>query len=228
MKAAEISLLDFFKRPMQMIISNPQRKYHWKEKQCQKLWNDIVRVAENESAPSHFIGTMIYIEHGIFRRTSVPRLILLDGQQRLITISLLLAALLKTDNNTGQTGIKHKEINDLFLFNSQESGEFYCKLVPVQSDRETFLTIINNEDLPATNNSLMAKNYRYFKNRIEECGVDIDLVYKGITRLTIMDVSVDRAYENPQSVCKMLDATGLDESQTKLIYRWLDLLRSAS
>ena len=228
MKAAEVSLLEFFKQPLQMIIPNPERRYHWEEKQCRRLWNDIVQVAKNELVTSHFIGTIVYVEYGILRRTSVPRLILLDGQQRLITISLLLAALAKADNSAGQASIKHKEINDLFLFNGQERGEFYCKLIPAQGDRDTFFGLINNEELTSSDSSRLMKNYRYFEDKINECGIDTDLVYKGIAKLTIMDVSTDRMYENPQSVYKRLKSTGLDESQTKLIYRWLDFLRSAS
>ena len=228
MKATEISLLEFFKQPMQMIAPNSERPYHWTEEQCQKLWDDIVRVAENESVTGYFIGTIVYIEYGILRRTVVPRLILLDGQQRLITVSLLLAALGKADNNTGQAGIRHKEINDLFLFNSQEKGEFYCKLVPAQGDKDTFFGLIRGEELTPSDSNKMIKNYRYFENKINECGIDTNLLYKGIAKLTIMDISTDRAYENPQLVCESLDSTGLDETQTKLIRNWLGFLRSAS
>ncbi|MCJ7768989.1 MAG: hypothetical protein MUO92_00725, partial [Dehalococcoidales bacterium] len=150
------------------------------------------------------------------------------GQQRLVTISLLLAVLGKTDNNTGQTGIRHKEINDLFFFNSQERGEYYCKLVLAQGDKDTFFRLIRNEELPLSNSSRLIENYRYFENKINECGIDTNLLYKGIAKVTIMDISTDRAYENPQSVCESLDSTGLDETQTKLIRNWLGFLRSAS
>lgn len=228
MKATEISLLEFFKQPIQMIVPNSERPYHWTEEQCQKLWDDIVRVAENESVTGHFIGTIVYIEYGILRRTVVPRLILLDGQQRIITISLLLAALGKADNNTGQAGIRHKEINDLFLFNGQEKGEFYCKLVPAQGDKDTFFRLIRNEELLLSGSSRLIKNYRYFENKINECGIDTNLLYKGIAKLTIMDISTDRTYENPQLICENLDSTGLDETQTSLIRNWLGFLRSAS
>jgi uncharacterized protein with ParB-like and HNH nuclease domain len=228
MLAIETGLLDFFKQTMQMIVPSPERNYCWTEKECQHLWEDIIRVAEDESVNSYFIGTIIYVEYGILRRTPVPRLILLDGQQRLITIALLLAALAEADNDTGQEDLKREEINDLFLYNRQENGEFRCKLVPAQGDRDIFFSLINNDELSLSGSSRLVENYRYFKNRIKECGIDTDLVYRGIAKLTIMDVSTDRAYENPQSVCESLDSTGLDESQTKLIYKWLGLLRSAS
>ncbi len=227
MKATEISLLEFFKQPMQMIITDPERIYYWTEEQCQKLWDDIVRVAEDDSVDSHFIGTIVYIEHGILRRTEVPRLILLDGQQRLVTIALLLAALGKTDSNTEQTYAKHQEINDLFLFNSQERGEFYCKLIPSQGERDTFFSLINNEGIPSSGSSRIIENYQFFENKINECGMDTDLIYKGIAKLTIIDVSTDRIYENPQSIYESLISTGLDERQTDLVRNWLGLLRSS-
>jgi uncharacterized protein with ParB-like and HNH nuclease domain len=227
MKAIEVNLLDFFQQPLQMIVPDPHRSYRWTEKECQQLWDDIVRVAENESVTSYFIGTIVYIEYGILRRTVVPRLVLLDGQQRLATISLLLAALGKADN-TGQAGKGHKEINDFFLFNSQEKGEFYCKLVPAQGDRDTFFGLIRGEELTPSDSNKMIKNYRYFENKINECSIDTNLLYKGIAKLTIMDISTDRVYENPQSVCESLDSTGLDETQTSLIRNWLGFLRSAS
>jgi uncharacterized protein with ParB-like and HNH nuclease domain len=228
MKATKVSLLEFFQQPMQIIVHDPQHDYQWTKKQCQKLWDDIVWIAENESVTSHYIGTILYIEYGILKRTPVPRLILIDGQQRLITIALLLAALGKVDNDTGKTDIRHKEINDLFLFNSQEKGEFYCKLLPAQGDRDTFFGLINNECLPLSGSNRLIKNYRYFKNKINKFGIDTDLIYRGIAKLTIIDISTDRVYENPQSVYQGLISTGLDETQTKLIRNWLGLLRSAS
>ncbi len=210
------------------MVPNPQRYYCWTEKQCQQLWDDIVRVAENDTVQGYFIGTIVYIEYGIFIRTSVPKLVLLDGQQRLITISLLLAALGKTDNNTGQAGIRHKEINDLFLFNGQERGEFYYKLIPAQGDKDTFFRLISNEELPLSGSSRLIENYRYFENKINECSIGANLLYKGIAKLTIMDISTDRVYENPQLVYESLNSTGLDVTQTELIRNWLGLLRSAS
>lgn len=223
MEAAELGLLEFFKQTMQIMIPDPTRSYRWTEKECQQLWDDIIRIAKDDSAGGHFIGTIIYVEHGILRRTPVPRLILLDGQQRLVTIALLLAALGKADEDA-----KHREINDLFLFNGQEKGEFRCKLLPAQGDAETFFSLINGEEPPPSDSNKLLKTYYYFKNKISRDGTDAALVYKGIAKLTLMDVSVDRPYQNPKSVCEKLDFTGLDESQKKLICRWLGLIHSAS
>ena len=79
-----------------------------------------------------------------------------------------------------------------------------------------------------SDSSRLIENYRYFENKINECGIDTNLLYKAITKLTIMDISTDRTYENPQFVCERLDSTGLDVTQTNLIRNWLGFLRSAS
>jgi uncharacterized protein with ParB-like and HNH nuclease domain len=228
MKAAEISLLEFFKQPMQLIVPNTNRHYRWTAKQCRKLWDDIVRVGEDESVTSYFIGTILYVEYGILARAHVPRLILLDGQQRLVTISLLLAVLGKADDSAGQKGAKYKKINDLFLFNNQEKGEFYHKLVPTQYDRDIFYRLIRDEGLPSSSQGKLIKNYHFFENAASECGMDTASLYRGIAKLTIMDISTDRFYENPRLVYESLNSTGLDTAQTKLITNWLGLLRSAS
>ena len=102
MKATETSLLKFLQAPKQFTIPIYQRTYSWTEKQCQQLCDDIVRVAKDESVPSHFIGSIVYIEKGIYQAASVPRLLVIDGQQRLATISLLLSALAtRLDDDAG-------------------------------------------------------------------------------------------------------------------------------
>jgi uncharacterized protein with ParB-like and HNH nuclease domain len=229
MKAIETSILEFFQQPMQMIVFDPQRNYRWTEKQCQQLWDDIIRVAQNESAPSHFIGTILYVEKGIFERAFVPKLILLDGQQRLVTISLLVAAIGKVNDKTkGQIDIRYRKINDLFLFNSRGKGEVHYKLILARTDKDTFTRLIKNKALPLSGSRRLIKNYQYFENKINECEIGINLLYKGLSKLTVMGISTDRMYENTRLVYESVNSTGLDKTQTGLIRNWLGLLRSAS
>ena len=93
MKATETNCLKFLNGLKQFVIPIYQRTYSWTLKQCQQLWHDIVRAAEDEAVSGHFIGSVVYIERGLYQVTSVPQLLVIDGQQRLTTISLLLAAL---------------------------------------------------------------------------------------------------------------------------------------
>src|SRR3954464_9362789 len=92
-QATESNFLQFLKAPKQFGIPIYQRPYSWTLKQCQQLWWDVLRVAEDDTVTGHFIGSIVYIEKGIYHVASIPRLLVIDGQQRLTTLSLLLTAL---------------------------------------------------------------------------------------------------------------------------------------
>src|SRR5438874_1539920 len=93
MKATATNLLKFLQGTKQFIIPIYQRTYSWERQQCEQLWNDIIRVANDEQTTAHFVGSIVYVEKGIYHISSVTPLLVIDGQQRLTTISLLLAAL---------------------------------------------------------------------------------------------------------------------------------------
>jgi uncharacterized protein with ParB-like and HNH nuclease domain len=224
MKAAEFKLIDFFREPVQMISANP-RGYHWTKEECQKLWGDIMRAAKDDSIYCHYIGTMIYVERGILARTPIPRYLLIDGQQRLATLSLIIIALEETKG--WQQDSLSKEIHDILLFNPQGKGEFHYKLVLIGKDEVAFLSIARGEPQPTSNLSTLADNFIYLKELIEKSGVNSALVYRGIAKLTFMPVSTDQPYDNPQFVYESINRTGLDDDQRSLIQNWLGFLGSS-
>ena len=93
MKAVESNFLKFLQGPKQVIIPIYQRPYSWTLKQCEQLWNDIIRSANDVSIQGHFIGSIVYVQGGIYQSSSVSELVIIDGQQRLTTLSLLLKAI---------------------------------------------------------------------------------------------------------------------------------------
>ena len=95
MKATEAKLLDFLKKSPQFVIPIYQRTYSWTEKECRQLWDDIVRCGSSEKIAVHFVGSIVYVESGLSQITHQAPLLVIDGQQRLTTVSLLLAALAK-------------------------------------------------------------------------------------------------------------------------------------
>ena len=95
MKATEAKLLDFLKKSPQFVIPIYQRTYSWTEKECRQLWDDIVRCGSSEKIAVHFVGSIVYVESGLSQVTHQAPLLVIDGQQRLTTVSLLLAALAK-------------------------------------------------------------------------------------------------------------------------------------
>lgn len=80
MKAQENSLLKFLREPKQFVIPIYQRTYSWEIKQCEQLWDDIVRVAKDVSVSAHFVGSVVYIEKGLYQVSAIPRLLVIDGQ----------------------------------------------------------------------------------------------------------------------------------------------------
>ena len=93
MKATEAKLLDFLKKSPQFIIPIYQRTYSWTEKECKQLWEDILRTGGNDDISAHFVGSIVYIEKGLYHVTSQSPLLVIDGQQRLTTLTLLLTAM---------------------------------------------------------------------------------------------------------------------------------------
>jgi uncharacterized protein with ParB-like and HNH nuclease domain len=96
MNAKETSLFQLLSVHRQFVIPIYQRPYSWKKRQLEQLWDDILRVAKDPKISSHFIGSLVYIQgENPGPEAQVSELMVIDGQQRLITVSLLLAALAK-------------------------------------------------------------------------------------------------------------------------------------
>ena len=93
MKATEAKLLSFLQKSSQFVIPIYQRTYSWTNKQCQQLWDDILRAGASDTISVHFIGSIVYVEQGLSQVTHQAPLLVIDGQQRLTSVSLLIEAL---------------------------------------------------------------------------------------------------------------------------------------
>ena len=222
MQATESNFLQFLKAPKQFGIPIYQRPYSWTLKQCQQLWSDVVRVAEDDSVTGHFIGSIVYIEKGIYQVASVPQLLVIDGQQRLTTLSLLLAALGKIIEERGaEADISRRRINNYFLFNSEEEGGLYYKLQLTQGDRQTFISVVEGGELPENPSNRIVENHRFFEEQIRRSSRDPGTIYRGVSKLIIVDISLDRDRDNPQLIFESLNSTGLDLTQADLIRNYV-------
>ena len=116
MKATEAKFLDFLKKSPQFIVPIYQRTYSWTERQCRQLWDDIMRAGSRKDVAAHFVGSIVYIEKGIYQVTSQSPLLVIDGQQRLTTISLLLEALARdVGDKEPVEGFSAKKIRSYYL-----------------------------------------------------------------------------------------------------------------
>lgn len=222
MKASEANLMQFLAGKHQFIIPIYQRTYSWTNSQCTQLWNDIVRVAMNPQVPGHFVGSIVYIQKGIYQSTAIPQLLVIDGQQRLTTLSILLAALGQAIKKSKQ-GLKitEKKIQNYYLLNNEEDDDLRYKLLLTHSDKETLMRLVEGNEFPSTASQRVVENYEFFVRQIQETKIDLETLYDGIAKLIIVDVSLDRTQDNPQLIFESMNSTGLELSQADLIRNFI-------
>lgn len=207
-----------------------QRDYRWEEEQCEKFWDDVVRIARDDgSRGDHFLGSVVYIST---EDTSAgfTRWQLIDGQQRVTTLTLLLAALRdlmrKDPSIVGDDGPEPDTIDGDFLRNPREKGEKRQKLQLRRYDNETLQAIIfGQQQLPKKHSERIVDSYNYFYGKL--AGADPSEIYRGIGRLVVVDINLDRASDDPQLIFESLNSTGIDLNQSDLIRNFV-LMRPAA
>src|SRR3954470_24212617 len=146
MKATEARLLDFLKRSPQFVIPIYQRTYSWMESECRQLWDDILRTGSNDAIAAHFVGSIVYIEKGLYQVSSQSPLLVIDGQQRLTTVMLILEALARRLGDTEPVdGFSAKKLRNSFLLNPLEEGERGFKLLLTQTDKHSLLALMRQK-----------------------------------------------------------------------------------
>ena len=222
MKAIDCPFAKIINGTSQFLIPVFQRDYSWTEAECEQLWRDILQIASDPTARGHFLGSMVYIateDAG----PSFPRWLLIDGQQRITTLTLLLAALRDHIMQTGWSGTEDgptaKRVEAYFLKNVEEEGPRRPKLVLRRHDQATLQAILDGNEPPQNLSERIRDNYEWFHDHLAE--VDPELVYRGINRLVVVDVTLDRGTDDPQLIFESLNSTGMDLSQSDLIRNFI-------
>ena len=219
MKAQNINLLKFIKTVTQFSIPVYQRKYSWEKKECDQLWVDIVRTGK-ENSGGHFIGPIVYVQENDLHNAS---LLVIDGQQRLTTLTLLITAL---GNTVGARepvdGFSKKKLWHYYLINPLESGDLYYKLILSDVDRETLFSIVRERDLPEEYSSRVRENYEFFKKKLDQIdNEEIAMVCRGLEKLLIVDIALSRSEDDPQRIFESMNSTGRDLSKADLIRNFI-------
>lgn len=185
MKADETNLLEFLREPKQFVIPIYQRTYSWTKKECKQLFNDIKKVGNDNQTNAHFIGSIVYIQKGIYQVSSIPRPLVIDGQQRLTTVALLISALCKhvTEDNENRD-IDSEKLKSYYLLNEREKDELRYKLYLTKSDKDTLFKIIDDKEINDGVSRNLIENYKFFKEKLKE--VDLNTIYKGLSKLIII------------------------------------------
>lgn len=222
MKANEARLLDFLKKSPQFVIPIYQRTYSWTEKECQQLWDDILRSGTNEQITAHFVGSIVYIEQGLSNVTSQSPLLVIDGQQRLTTAMLLLEALARAVGDTEPVdGFSAKKIRSYYLLNQLEEGERGYKLLLTQTDKDTLLAIMTQRAIPKERSLRVSQNFEFFTNKIANLKNNLAPLCNGIAKLMIVDISLSRDQDNPQLIFESMNSTGRELTQADLIRNFI-------
>jgi len=222
MKATEAKLLAFLKRSTQFIIPIYQRTYSWTEKECRQLWDDVLRAGLNDNISVHFIGSVVYIEKGLFQVMNQPPLLVIDGQQRLTTITLLLEALARQLGDTEPLdGFSAKKLRSYYLLNPLEDGDRGYKLLLTQTDKDTLLALVQQKDSPKEQSLRVRENFEFFEKQIVAHKDDLIVLCKGLSKLVIVDVALNRDQDNPQLIFESMNSTGRELSQADLIRNFI-------
>ena len=222
MKATEAKLLEFLKKSPQFIIPIYQRTYSWTEPECRQLWDDIIRTGTNQAISAHFMGSIVYIKKGLYHVSSQSSLLVIDGQQRLTTISLFLEALSRQLNGTEPVeGFSAKKIRHYYLLNPLEEGERGYKLLLTQTDKDSLLSLMEQRDLPQEHSIRIKENFEFFEKKIKAMGDDLTPLCNGLAKLMVVDISLSRDQDNPQLIFESMNSTGRELSQADLIRNFI-------
>ncbi len=225
MKADAIKLLDFIGKSQekQFVIPIYQRLYSWGKEHCEQLWDDIVKTGGNDQMNGHFIGSIVFVHDGIYT-TNYNELLIIDGQQRLTTITLLFIALRNYLNDEDEflEKFSRQKIQNRYLINSDEKGDKKFKLILSEPDRDTLLSLIDeNKRKPSEPSLKIMENFKLFEEWIRKNTNKLETIFKGLDKLMVVEISLERGKDNPQLIFESMNSTGKDLTQTDLIRNYI-------
>ena len=229
MKASERKITKLFSES-DTVFSIPvyQRDYNWQEKQCQRLFKDILQTGKNEKVSSYFLGSIVYIHDGIYG-VGEKEFHVIDGQQRMTTLTLLFLAIYFKLKGTILAKDADKIYNQ-YVVNPYSEKEIKLKLLPPEENLYILNKISHNKfnELEAFQDRNMLKNYLFFEKELETLSFeDMKHLSNGIEKLIYIDIALEKGKDDPQKIFESLNSTGLDLSQGDLIrnYILMDLER---
>ncbi len=215
MKAQDLPFTQLLEGSKQFIIPIFQRTYSWEVPQCQQLWDDIVRVGTHTELKSHFVGSAVYIPEEN-TNAAISRWLVIDGQQRITTLTLLLLAFrrrLKEESLSDPVTAEY--IDDQFLKNRHGAGELSYKIALTQTDRDTMFALLDGKQPPEPASERILENFEFFVQRLADA--DLTTLFQGIRKLMVVDVCLQQGIDNPQMIFESMNSTGKALTQADLI-----------
>jgi len=237
MDANQTSLFNLMDGQKQLTVPIYQRAYSWQESHCGKLISDIYKASQYDNNFSHFMGAIVCCIDGNIQVAGVNNFLVIDGQQRLTSVSLLILSLCDYlyENNIGEIdGGEVCRIRELWTVNYVHQGDSnYFKLNLGINDGETYNKIVLRQPLDENNRKTnIFINYKYFYDKFGEIytpsnNYDVDDkylpndIYNGIQRLQLVQISLDIQRDNPQLIFESMNSTGLDLTKSDLIRNYI-------
>ncbi len=216
MEADATTLLNFIKNNQknQLVIPIYQRLYSWEKEQCKQLWDDIIKIGGNDKMDGHFIGFIVFVLDGTYS-TSHNELLIIDGQQRLTTITLLLIAL------RNHLSDKRKQIENDYLINSDKDGDKKFRLILSESDKDTLLYLIDKDRRkPSELSSKIMENFKLFEEWVSNTN-KLETIFKGLDKLMIVGIALEKEKDDPQLIFESMNSKGMELTQTDLIRNYI-------
>ncbi|GAA8136554.1 hypothetical protein HpDR134_05470 [Helicobacter pylori] len=222
MDAKATTLLGFFEENQnnQFVIPIYQRVYSWKKEQCEQLWDDIIKIGGNDKMNGHFIGSILYVRNG---NTHSSPLLIIDGQQRLTTITLLCIALRNhlSDEVKILEKFSRKE-TESYLINSNKDGDKKFRLILSESDKDTLLFLIDkNKREPSEPSLKIVENFKLFEKWIRKNTDKLETIFKGLEKLMIVWIALKKEKDDPQLIFESMNSKGIELTQTDLIRNYI-------
>ncbi|MBD5486568.1 MAG: DUF262 domain-containing protein [Lachnospiraceae bacterium] len=204
----------------QFLIPVYQRYYSWDIEQCIRLWNDIVDM-QKKNKQGHFVGSIVNIAEQAMP-TGVQKYMIIDGQQRMTTLTLLLIALRDyAINHPEDTSINSRRIDNMLLKNEYESGDERYKLLLTENDRDILIKLVEQKPIADNTVSRLLTNHKFFVEQVEKNEVKPEEIYESIGKLQIVNITLDRAVDDAQAIFESLNSTGKELSESDLIRNYI-------
>lgn len=220
MDARKGNIYEILNGNRQFLIPVYQRFYSWDIDQCKRLWNDIVEMQRKGKA-GHFVGSIVNIAEQAMP-TGVQKYMIIDGQQRMTTLTLLLLALRDyAIKNPSDTTINARRIDNMLLKNEYESGDERYKLLLTETDRDILISLVEKKPISESIRSRLIENYNFFANKLADKELQPAEVYESIGKLQIVNITLDRTVDDAQAIFESLNSTGKELSESDLIRNYV-------
>ena len=220
MDARKGNIYEILNGNKQFLIPVYQRFYSWDIDQCKRLWNDIVEM-QRKSKAGHFVGSIVNIAEQAMP-TGVQKYMIIDGQQRMTTLTLLLLALRDyAIKNPGDTTINARRIDNMLLKNEYENGDERYKLLLTETDRDILISLVEEKPIAEGTRSRLIENYNFFANKLADKEIQPAEVYESIGKLQIVNITLDRTVDDAQAIFESLNSTGKELSESDLIRNYV-------